>query len=54
VKYSVDISYVHLSMVSFNSRICLNDLSIGDRGVLKSSTTTVLGLHVILSPLVYV
>jgi hypothetical protein len=34
-------------MVSFSSRIsllifCLDDLSIGDRGVLKSSTTTVL------------
>jgi hypothetical protein len=33
--------------VSFSSRIsllifCLDDLSIGDRGVLKSSTTTVL------------
>jgi hypothetical protein len=35
-------------MVSFSSRIpwlifCLDDLSIGDRGVLKSPTTTVLG-----------
>jgi hypothetical protein len=34
-------------MVSFSSRIsllifCLDDLSVGDRGVLKSPTTTVL------------
>jgi hypothetical protein len=33
---------------------CLYDLSIGDRGILKSPTTTVLDLYVLLSPLVHI
>jgi hypothetical protein len=46
MKYSVDISLVHLVMESISSRIsllifCLDELSIGDK-VLNSLTTTVL------------
>jgi hypothetical protein len=47
MKYSVDINWVHLIDGVIISRIsllifCLDDLSIGDRGVLKYPTTTVL------------
>jgi hypothetical protein len=46
-KYSVNISWVHFIYVWFCSRISLlifylNDLSIGNRGILNSLTTTVL------------
>jgi hypothetical protein len=48
MKYSVDTARSIWSMVWFSFRIsllifCLVDLSIGDRGVLKCHTTTVLG-----------
>jgi hypothetical protein len=44
MKYSVDISSVHLIYGVISLLIfCLDDLPIGDRGVLRSSTTTVLG-----------
>jgi hypothetical protein len=47
MQYSVDIISLLWSMVSFSSRIswlifCLDDLSVGDRRVFKSPTTTVL------------
>jgi hypothetical protein len=42
-------------MVSFNSRIsCLNDLSIGDGGILNLPLTLCWSLYVLLSPLVYI
>jgi hypothetical protein len=51
MEYSVDICQFHLIygviqfLIIFADFFCLDDWSIGDRGVLKSATTTVLGVY---------
>jgi hypothetical protein len=50
MEYSVDICQVHLAYVV----IQLDDLSIGDRRVLKCPTITVLESICVFSPVVYV
>jgi hypothetical protein len=57
VKYSIDINHVYLVQCVWNSSelslliFCLDDLSIGDNGVFRSPTVTVLASICVLRPI---